>query len=255
MDELPAEGPQEQIITMMSADTKKFLRAGGNTDDNADINTIVLTPSLDSGDMRAQKLYVDTMFQADTTVPITYVALFNNSQELSISMPVNIVQPLTGVQQYLQTVVLQENLDLYRNISGKFAWKGGPDGGRLIAWESSGYLQPYLCTSIVTQRIPFSFPGWKHLRRLFPAYISGTQLIFTVQCQDGRQYGPYFLPPTIGYRIMPQMLDRNIKDLAFSISITSSVIGGQFAIFQQDFTCEVKEWTESTYIKLAIFRA
>jgi hypothetical protein len=49
------------------------------------------------------------------------------------------------------------------------------------------------------------------------------------------------------------MLDHGIKDLAFSIQLDGQ--GMLFALFPSDFTCEVKEWSEESYINLAIFKA
>jgi hypothetical protein len=145
-------------------------------------------------------------------------------------------------------------LNLYRNVAFKIAWQGGPDGPRFYAVESSGFIQPYLSNYFVTQYIPFSFPGWKHMRRCYPALISCGDVLLSIRTQDGRLYGPYTIPSTNGqYRILPFMLDQNIKDLAFSLQLDGQ--GKTFALFQTDFTVEVKQWTEETYISLAVFRA
>jgi hypothetical protein len=49
------------------------------------------------------------------------------------------------------------------------------------------------------------------------------------------------------------MLDQNIKDLAFALELDGS--GETFAAFLDEFTAEMKEWGESTYVKLALFKA
>ena len=143
---------------------------------------------------------------------------------------------------------------LYRNAAVKIAWTGGPDGPRFYSTEVTGFLQPYLTNYFVTQFIPFSFPGWKHMRRAYPAVISCAPILMTVATQDGRVYGPYTIPSTNGqYRILPTMLDQNIKDLAFSIQLDGQ--GVTFAFFPSDFTIEVKQWVEETYINLAVFKS
>lgn len=146
------------------------------------------------------------------------------------------------------------DLVLYRNIAVKVAWTGGPAGPRFYSTESSGFIQPYLSNFFIIQFIPFSFPGWKHLRRMYPALISCGPVLLTIKTQDGRIYGPYTIPSTNGqYKILPQMLDHGIKDLAFSLQLDGQ--GKSFAFFPQDFTCEVKQWVEETYINLAVFKA
>jgi hypothetical protein len=115
-------------------------------------------------------------------------------------------------------------------------------------------LQPYLSTFFVTQYINLSFPGWKHMRRMYPALISNAPVLLTIQTQDGRVFGPYTIPSTGGqYRQLPQMLNRNIKDLAFAFQLDGQ--GTPFAIFMSDFVIEIKEWSEETFIKLAVLKS
>jgi hypothetical protein len=244
-------GPNSQQIVMLPLDDDSLMLSGGNTDNGIAINSVVLTPSDDSKDERVQKLYVDTMTQADGTGTLQLAAAFNNAQ--SFSPVINI--PCTGsIQQSLQNIASLADLSLYRNIGAKFAWTGGPDGPRLYAWETSGFLQPYLSQFFVTQFIPFSFPGWKHMRRMYPALISNSPVLMTIKTQDDRTYGPYTIPSTTGqYRILPQMLDQNIKDLAFALQLDGQ--GQNFAFFPADFTIEVKNWVEETYINLAVFKS
>ena len=252
LSELPEEGPNDQEIVLLAYNNKVLL-AGGDTDAGQPINTVVLLPSQDGGDERSQNLYVDTMFQADGNGSIGVGLTFNNAQVFSTE----VFNTLSGgISQYLVNVASLTNLTLYRNIGAKFAWTGGPDGPRLYAWETSGFIQPYVSTSFVTQFITLSFPGWKHMRRAYPAYIALAPINFTVQAQDGRVYGPFTLPSTSGqFRVIPQMLDFGIKDLAFAMQLVTTDFTQPFALFPQDFVVEVKEWTEEQYIKLALFRA
>jgi hypothetical protein len=243
--------PNQQEILYLPLDDDAIFIAGGNDDLGNPINSIVLTPSDDAKDERSQKLYVDTMTQADGTGTLQLAATFNNAQSFSPVISI----PCTGsIQQNLENIASLADLSLYRNIGAKFAWTGGPDGPRLYAWETSGFLQPYLSQFFVTQFIPFSFPGWKHMRRMYPAYISNNPILFTIKTQDDRTYGPYTLPNSLGqYRIFPIMLDQNIKDLAFALQLDGQ--GNSFALFPSDFTIEMKQWTEESYINLAVFKS
>jgi hypothetical protein len=49
------------------------------------------------------------------------------------------------------------------------------------------------------------------------------------------------------------MLNAGIKDLAFALQLDGQ--GTPFAFFPGDFTAEIKDWLESTYVKLAVFKA
>lgn len=242
--------PRRQEILMMSMETNSFMRSGGSTDNNAPIDSIALTPSIDEGDERAQKLYVDAMVQADGGGTLQWAATYDNAQSFSAVLDV----PMIGaIGQFLQNIASLSDLTLHRNVGAKFAWTGGPDGPKLYAWEISGFRQPYLSAHFVTQFFAFSFPGWKHMRRMFPALISNGPVVFTVKCQDGRTF-TYEIPSTGGqFKILPQMMDQNIKDLAFALELDGGRL--KFAFFPSDFTLEVKEWTEETYIKLAVFNA
>ena len=249
--EADVDGPMDQEILQMSLDTKSWMLAGGDTDNGSEIPTVVTTPSQDGGDERSQKLYVDSMIQYDNYGYLNVTATYNNAESQS---PVLLITGVGSIQQSLQNIASLANLALYRNIGAKFSWNGGPDGPRLYAWEFSGFLQPYLSKFFVTQFNPFSFPGWKHMRRHYPAIISNGPVNFTVACQDGRTYGPFLIPSTGGqYRILPQMLPAGIKDLAFALQLD----GGRqaFAFFPNDYVVEVKEWVEETFVKIAVFKA
>ncbi len=243
--------PNNQDILMLAQDSQAVELSGGTTDNGNPINTIVLTPSSDGGDERAQKLYVDAMTQADGTGTVDLALTYNNATIFSPVSSFNVAGPLI---QALTNIASLANLALYRNVGCKYAWTGGPGGPRLYAFEASGFLQPYLSTFFVTQFIALSFPGWKHMRRVYPALISNAPVLLTIKTQDDRVYGPYTIPSTGGqYRQLPQMLDRNIKDLALAFQLDGQ--GTPFAIFMPDFVVEVKEWNEETFVKIAVFKS
>jgi hypothetical protein len=252
LSEYPVDSPNVMDILMPSRTQPLIYLAGGDTDNNVPISTILQTPSPDSGDQRAQKLYVDVMNDVGGLGTMQVSPNFNNA---NVAGPV-VVVPCPGLgarSQQLVNISSLANLALYRNISMEYRWTGGPDGPKLFAMEPSGFLQPYLSTFFVIQFSPFSFPGWKSWRRMFPALISNANVLMTIATQDGRTYGPLTIPSTGGqYRVLPQMLPQNIKDLAFSVQLDGQ--GSPFALFIGDFTAELKEWNESTYVKLAFLK-
>lgn len=191
------------------------------------------------------------MVDADGVGDILLVLGYNNNAQFSV---LNTIPQPGGRQQSLVNIASLADLALYRNISAKMTWQGGPAGPRLYAFEPSGYAQPYLFKRIVTQQLNLSFPGWKHHRRLNPGLISNSNVLFTILTQDGRTYGPYSIQSTAGkFRIVPQMLDQNIKDLAFAYQL--EVQGdGTAALFADSFTIETKIWTGPEYLPLAIFK-
>ncbi len=252
--EAEANDPAAQQLLLLPADQNKVYLSGGNTDDGQVIETIVLTPSIDGGDERAQKLYVDVMTDLDNgggsgSNLVQAAPTFNNADQ---DGPVLSLPTSTGRTQPLSNIASLADLALYRNVAMKYAWTGGPAGPRLYAWEASGYVQPYLSTFIVTQFINLSFPGWKHSRRMYPALISNAVVTFTIKTQDGRVF-KNDIPSTNGqYRILPAMGQQTIKDLAFAFELDGH--GTPFALFPESFTMEFKEWVEPSYIDLAIFK-
>jgi hypothetical protein len=252
--EEPAGGTQSMDILMLSVNFNRVLLAGGDTDAGQDIHTTVTLPSMDGGDERTQKLYVDSMVQLDhgNSIEVEYVATYDWAQTTS---PPGILMKQTGIYQVPVNLASLSDLELHHNVGAKFSWAGGPSGAKLYAWEVSAFPQPYLMDRFETQFGALSFPGWKHMRRAFPALISNQEVIFTIVTQDGRVFS-YTIPTSNGqYRIFPIMLDQNIKDLAFALQIETAIPGTHFAPFFEDWTVETKEWTEETYIKLALFRA
>lgn len=250
LDELyPGSVDNEQLL-LLSQNGGFIYRSGGDTDNGKALNSFVTTSAMDGGDDRVQKLYVDVMNDVDGTGSITMTASFNNQTVNGPVATFGVVGPRT---QVLQNISSLSDLNLYRNISITYQWTGGPDGPRLYVCEPTGYAQPYVSTFFVTQFINLAFPGWKHHRRLYAGYISNSTLLFTIKTQDGRTYGPYSLPTTGGqFKIIPIMLDQAIKDLAFAYQIDGQ--GQNFALFPETFTIELKEWTEPSFIPLAIFK-
>lgn len=239
-----------EILLLARNDSKIFL-AGADDDAGSPINSQILTPALDTGDERGQKLYVDSMTMAEGTGTLELATAYNNAQVYS---PILNIPCVGTVQQTLQNISSLANLSLYRNVCAKFAWTGGPSGPKVIAWEVSGYLQPYVSKFFVTQYINLSFPGWKHHRRLYAGLISNSVILLTVKTDDGRTYGPYAIQSTNGqFKIQPVMLDQGIKALSFAYQLDG---GGQnFSLFPGTFTIETKSWTEDSYIDLAVFKA
>ena len=250
LDELFPGNVDNQQLLMLSSTLGFIYKSGGNQDNGTDIDSWAQTPSMDGGDPRIQKLYVDTMSDADGTGNIIAQALFNNT---TVNGPfVTFTFAGTRTQQLLNISSLT-SLSLYRNIAMQYHWTGGPAGPRLYISEVAGYAQPYISTFFVTQFINLAFPGWKHHRRLYAGYLSNSALLFTIKTQDGRTFGPYTLPSTGGqFQIVEMMLDQNIKDLAFAYQIDGQ--GQNYALFPEAFTIEIKEWTEPSYINLAIFK-
>lgn len=244
-------GSVDNLQLLMTSSTQGLIyRSGGDNDNNIPITSTVTTPAMDGGDDRIQKLYVDVMSDVDNLGSITATAQFNNQ---TVNGPA-FTLALTGSRvQLLQNISSLSDLNLYRNITMSYQWTGGPDGPRIYVCEPSGYAQPYISTFFVTQFINLAFPGWKHHRRLYAGYISNTPILFTIKTQDGRTYGPYTLPSTGGqFKIVPIMLDQNIKDLAFAYQIDGG--GNNFALFPETWTIEIKEWTEPNYIPLSVFK-
>ena len=243
--------PQKPQILLLSAATSNIYLSGGNSDSGSAINCIVLTPSFDGGDERAQKLFVDGMIQSDGTGPFTAAAAYDNAQSFSAVASLAATGSIQQVLMNLSSLSGVPGLALHRNIGLKLAWSGGPAGPRFYAWEPSGYVQPYLSTSLLTQFINLSISGWKHHRRLYAALISTAPVSFTIETVDNRTF-TQSIPSTGGqFRIVPLMLPQAIKDLAFAYSLSAST---PFAAFLDEFVIETKLWTEASYISLAVFK-
>lgn len=260
--------PANQQILLLSRVMGLIYVSGGDTDNSIDIQTIVQTPSFDAGDERAQKLYIDAMLDLDGLGSMQSCVQFNNQ---SIGAPWQNFMLIGQRQQFVQTIDYLPTspsqpgmpsvgpaptplgLALYRNISVRLMWTGGPSGPRAYAFEPTYYAQPYLSKFIATQFLNLSFPGWKHHRRLYAGLISVADTLFTIQCQDGRTFGPYKIPSTGGqFKVQPLMLDAGIKDLAFAYQLDGN--GEDYALFPEAFTIETKDWSEPDYIELAVFK-
>ncbi len=119
--------------------------------------------------------------------------------------------------------------------------------------EPSYYNQAYLSYRVDSQYIMMSFAGWKFLRRAFPAIISTAPVTFLAQTQDGRAYS-ISIPSTNGQLLQtPIMLPQNAKSLMFAFQVDGG--GSQFALFPEEFVIEAKEWSEPSFVKLAVFRS
>jgi hypothetical protein len=237
-------------ILLLGASNGYVYDAGGNTDDTLTVQTVVVTPSLDGGDERAQKLPVDLILDADQSGSIRSDIYYDNGTVTgpSVTFTISSTRAL-----YIQNISSLSTLTLSRNISLRLSWSGGPAGPRLYAFEPAQYVQPYLSKKIVTQYINLSFPGWKHHRRLHAGLISNATVNFTIKTQDGRTFGPYTIPSTSGqFRILPMMIAQACKDLAFAYELDGGTT--PFALFPEAFTLETKDWIEPSYIELAVFK-
>lgn len=248
LDEASTSDPNDMQILMPSGTS--VLIKGGNTDNGVDIDSRVTTPSNDGGDQRLQKLFIDAMFDADGTGPLSSYIQYNNQ---TLPGPTLLVNPAGTRAQYLENISSLADLSLYRNIASTLYWTGGPDGPRIYAWEPAGFVQPYISQFFVTQFINFSYHGWKAGRRFYPALISNSAVLFTIKCQDGRTFGPYTIPSTGGqFKIIPMILNHGVKDLSFGLQIDGQ--GQNFALFLAEFYMEFKGWADPQFIPLAVFK-
>lgn len=225
--------------------------AGGDTDNGTDITAVMQSPSSDDGDERLQKLYVDQITDADQAGTITVQIGYNNNATYSAAHDLTSVAARSLLYDDLTTL---STLSLYRNISVRYTWTGGPSGPRLYAFEPSFYIQPYLSTYLVTQFITLGVQGWKHHRRAYAGLISTAATFLTIKAQDGRIYGPYRIPSTAGkFRVLTFMVAHGCKDLAFAYELDGS--GTPFALFPGEFTIETKDWTGESYTDLPVFKS
>ncbi len=249
LDEPDANQPNDQQLLLLK-DTA-ILKAGGNKDDGTDIDTIAQLPSNDGGDQRGQKLYVDSIVDADSVGAADALAVTLLYENATVTGPTYSYTPGASRAQTIQNISSLVALGLHRNIAPRFAWTGGPDGPRVYAYEPAGFVQPYISKFFVTQFITLAFGDWKHTRRLYPALISTADVIFTIKTQDGRSYVTT-IPSTGGqFKVQPIMGLANCKDLSFGLELDGQ--GTDFVIFLGDFLVEVKGWTMPEYLRLAVF--
>ncbi len=249
LDEPDANQPNDLQLLMLK-DTA-IVKAGGNTDDGTAIDTIAQLPSNDGGDQRIQKLYVDSIVDADSVGAADALAVTLLYENATVTGPTYTYTPGASRAQTIQNISSLVALGLHRNIAPRFAWTGGPDGPRVYAYEPAGFVQPYISKFFVTQFITLAFGDWKHTRRLYPALISTADVIFTIKTQDGRSYVTT-IPSTGGqFKVQPLMGLANCKDLSFGLQLDGQ--GTDFAIFLGDFLVEVKGWTMPEYLRLAVF--
>jgi len=250
MDELPAASASPMQLLLLSRALGLVYVSGGDTDSGVAISSVLQLPTLDGGDQRGQKLFVDQMLDADGTGTFTALIEYNNQ---TVNGP-TLAASCSGVRaQFLTNIDSLADLSLYRNISTRFTWTGGPSGPRFYGVEPSGYVQPYLSTFLVTQFLSLGYTGWKHHRRIYAGLISTSDVLFTIKTQDGRTFGPYTIPSTAGqFRVFPLIVDHGCKDLAFAYQLDGQ--GHTFALFPEAFTLETKAWSEPSYIPLAVLK-
>lgn len=251
LDELSVGSPNFPQILYLSKSLGLIYKAGGNTDNGVAIGSLVQTPYIDGGDFRSQKLPIDYMVDAEGTGTLDVAMFFDSGISNTASTPI----VFTGSRMQTPVAVssVPGNLALYRNVSVKFSWTGGPNGIRIIGTEPSWYTQAYLSTNLDTQYFGLSFPGWKFARRALPAVISTSPVTFLIRTQDGRSYS-IVIPSTGGQLLQqPIMLPQTCKSLMFAFQCNAG--GSQFAVFPDEFVVEFKEWSEPSFVKLAVFKA
>lgn len=249
LDEGLQNSPNTQQILLLSRTLGFIYKAGGNTDAGVDIQTQVQLPYLDGGDFRLQKLYIDYLVDADQTGDLSIQAFYDNG--VSSTAPSTVTLSGSRIQEPINVSAVPGTLTLYRNISPRFVWTGGPDGPRVFGFEPAFYSQPYLSKRVVTQVINLAYPAWKHHRRLYAGLISTTDTTFIIYCQNARQF-TITIPSTGGrFIIRPIMLPQTIKDLALGYELNND---SEFALFSEAFTIETKGWEDPAYVQLAIFK-
>lgn len=252
LDEPLVNSPNFPQILQLSRALGLIYKIGGNTDNGADINSQFQTPYIDGGDERLRKLPVDFMTDSDGSGSLDVAMFFDNGTSNTAATTIILTGP--RVQTPVNVSSVPNGLALYRNMSIKCAWTGGPSGPRVFATEPSFYLQPYLSNRITTQFFNLSFPAWHMHRRLYAGLISNGAVQFIIYCQNGINF-TIDIPSTNGkFLIQPIMLNQTIKDLALAYELNSPDLS-KFALFPEAFTIETKAWGEDSFIQLAVFKA
>lgn len=250
LNEPLVSSPNNLSILQLSRTLGEIYQVGGNLDNAAVVESQLVTPAFDGGDQRILKLPTDYIVDADQVGNLTIAQFYNNNELNSPAIGVSLNGP--RIQSIINISQVATTLQSYRNISVKMVWQGGPSGPRIYAIEPAWYPQPYISTRVMTNFIGLSFPGWKMARRLYAGMISTAPTTFLIQTQDGRQFTTT-IPSTNGqFLIQPIMLPQCIKALSAAYQVDGG--GIPFALFTDDFVVEYKEWSESTFVKLAIFR-
>lgn len=249
LDEPLVSSPNSLRILQLSRTLGLIYQIGGNTDNGVAITSQFQIPALDGGDERLQKLPTDYIVDADQTGTFTATQFYDNG--VSASAVATVTRGAQRSQSIINISSVPGTLTLYRNISVKIVFTGGPAGPRFYATEPAFYLQPFLSTRVMTQFINLSFQGWKSHRRGYFGLISTADCTFLIQCQDGRAFN-VTIPSTGGqYRVQTLMLPQNIKSLAFAYQVDCPQ---PFALFPESFTAEIKQWNEGSYVLLAMFK-
>ncbi len=219
----------------MTTSTGILLEAIGLTDDGTDIAAIVRTPSMDGGDPRTQKLYVDLMTDARNEAAMSALVGYNNHTIISPSVAI----PLSAgrIQSRITISSIAGTLALYRNISIEYHFSAST---RLYESEPAGYTQPYLSNSFIS-RHDSGFPDWVCLRDGLFAIISTSNVTLTIDIDGNTSLSPYTLSSTAGaLRKIYQLLRHASKGRMMIWQLQSDQ---PFALFVEETIVRQKSWT------------
>lgn len=204
--------------------------ATGTTDDGVPIPASFRTPSYDLGDPRAQKLFIDAMTDySGSSVSLTLG--FDNNLTILGQVPLPAAVTRTQTRNNISSLT---TLTLYRNICALYSFNAD---GKVYEFEPSGYMQPYLMTSLVL-RGDNGFSDWHLLRSSYWALISTVPVTLQVDI-DGVQ-NQYILGGTNGAlrKVYLQFLHASKgKEFVWQLSCPSP-----FAFFADESTIQMKPW-------------
>lgn len=206
-----------------------------NSDDTEPIVAYVRTPSIDGGDSRAQKLYVDVMNDLVNNSLVLATVGFNNYTFIypQFNIPPNGVRTLWR----LKISTLQTTLALWRNIAVEYRFSPGT---RLYECQPASYLQPYVACHFIS-RGDHGFPDWQCLRDGLFALISTAPVTLTIDIDGIQTLSPYTLASTSGdLRKVYQLLRHASKGRMFIWQLQSTE---PFALFTEETIVRIKSWT------------
>lgn len=243
-EEVP-EGTEPRML-MGTADGY-ILAAGGTTDNTIPLFGTIRTPSMDYGDPRTLKLFMDMMTDADATGGYQITCGFNN-YEIAVGIGTQAVS--TGRNQYLNSIssVAAAGLVLYRNIAAQYVMGAGTV---LYEFEPSFYSQPFYSNLYTTQFMDHGIPGWKQLRFGRIALISTGPVTIQILNDDGVLLNNFTVPSTGGILFNDFVQLQNASKgrlLRYSASADT-----QFVLFTENTFVRIKKWGGQQFLEIAPF--